>query len=703
MNLEELKSFADEADRRGDTEAANAAFDKILAMQESPISANEFDNRNILQKGADWLSEQGVSGAAISPVGAAYGFVRKNDFFTPEPVPALVRAGASIKTTPEGRAGFIQSQMGNTTPDPLTGKPMVTVGGSRVPFDDQRISVSDVAGLSGPAISFGPNAALALTGYGASPPAQAVASGAGTAMREAASSLLPGGGQNLEGAIGNVAKDTALSYGFAKGTQIGADAFNYLRPRNFSARAYKEESVTPFAKEGSRLSKETGVDLTAGRETGSDALLTAENKVKQSLSGRRYADEYYARALKQSEDYLNRTIKSLDSENLSKEGFGYKALSTTEKATDAAYTARSVSGQADYAIFNNMTNGGPAIPRSSFSENLNNVLDNYSGTRAAIKKGESLLKEGDLTSGTIPIKQMLDQRRILSKVAAGKGRLFSGLDPGTDKEIAKKLLDGINTDLQSAEGLMGEKFATQLNIANRNWAQNSEKIREIQNSVVGALFNKTKPPTPQEASNALLSLAKAGTSDPIKIKNVVNILDKTDPTFSSSYRAAIANDLFERSTSIVNTNKYSKFSPEAYIQNSLGLDKEAVSALFKKPAEKQAFLDGISINLRLKGASPQMSNILSQEQQAKEAAMFLGGVASGGASPVFASGFLVKWITPKFLSKQIFDKEGQNAMRVIATSNPRTSAYRNAMGILTMRALQEKELDNDTNTLIEQQ
>lgn len=686
-------------------------FDDVLgpegAAPES-IPKEEFDDRNIVQKGADLTTRDDWKGRTLrflSPALSIYGFTRTNDFFTPEKVPALNRAGASIKTNLEGRRGYLEETVGKTRPDPITGEMQVEVGGEYVPVNEPRKSVSDVAGLAGPALSFGPSAALGVASLfpgtapiAASPLAQGAASGLGTGLRHGASALLPGGGETLTESAMQTGQDALMGWGLTKGVNLAAKGFDYIRPSNIAKRAYDAATGTDWAKEGKRLSSKTGVNLTPGRETGSDSLLIAENKAKQTIGGRKPAASWYTSTINKTVNYLNKTHKLLDPKRLTREKFGEQALALTKKAANSAFDIRSAAAAADdtgYGIFNKMTDGGPSIPAAHYSSALEDIFNNYSGTRTAAKQGKSIL--GDL-GDSASIKKILDNRNKLAKAASGKGRLFDGLDPGTDRQIARTLQKAIEKDMEVAELMTGFPYASQLKVANSNYRINSAKIQEIEESVVGKLFDKTIGATPEDAAKALLKLTTKGTADTTKLKNIVRILDNVDPTFSNSYRGQIAGDLMDSASAIVPTSKYPNFSPEDYLASAHKLDKESIMTLFSKPKQRQAFYDGISLNLRLRGANPDFSGMISPEQMMKEASMVGMGAATGNQVGPFAAGFASKWFTPRFISKQIFDETGQHALRTLVTTKPNTIAYTNAVGILMSRAKMEQMREEDVET-----
>lgn len=256
--------------------------------------------------------------------------------------PFLDRLRASFKT-PTGLLNFIQEEYGKGN---VAVRPDGRVfyrddpNGQWKSWDESGISLADVADFAGDVPATG-GAILGAGVTGGSP----LGAGAGAAIGDIikqffASKLVPGDDAMT---IPERAAEVTGNFVAGAGSQwLGNKAvnmFDRLRPSNLAANQVRESLKTPFAQEGAKLSKDTGVPLTLGQETGNKLQLGIEGLARRNVVSAddfaKFDDAQKAAAVEKIDDIMQATYPK----KMGDVAFGSSARAAMESGLTAETTA----------------------------------------------------------------------------------------------------------------------------------------------------------------------------------------------------------------------------------------------------------------------------------------------------------------------------------------------------------------------------
>lgn len=603
-----------------------------------------------------------------------------------ETVPFLLRVGEGVKLTPEGKAEFIKSVSSKEHP-PIRGSDNKVYiydekSAQYMPFNPEGFDLGDIGewiGAGGPAVTAGMLSGNKVLG-------QAAGGAIASITRQGISELLPGE-ESLtpRDRVMDVLTQAGLSGGAQGIVNAGAKVYEFSKPSNIIARKVIAASNTDASKAGialqQRLKEKTGenVFFTVGEQTQDPWLIGLQQNAEQSFAGKRTALKLYNDRLNQAAKITGQLVDDLAKGGTkSDEVLGDWAEAKFKLAVEKAYEAAYKQADVDYAFLKDPAIAKTKVPLKTFWDKLEELKETYSNVRTTIKKGELQIGKTNIKEGMDMqnLAEMVDNRRILSKVARGKGRLFDGLDPQSEKHIASELVKALDKDLAQAVDYVGTDVKPLLDKANQNYRANMDIVRSMKGTVLGRLL-KTDTLKPGETITQRLMKAK-----PSELEAVFKIGGFEDPYFVNSLRAQYAAELLQAGKEGARqlAPASAKWNPATVVQAS----KESApgfNAVFKTKAERQAYEDVVDLNHRLSQFMPDPRPGLKPAQEAGEAGSVVGGFVAGGLSStlIFGPKFFTKWFSGGSSARMIFDKEGQKLLRTIRTAKPGSKAFASAV------------------------
>lgn len=660
-------------------------------------------------------------GKGKMPEASAYGLDSLRKFFTPEGGSVVDRIKLSLKQTPQDRINFLKGRFGEGNvrfvgdSEPGVGgvgpespnkefvgygklTPQVREDGKDwYKFGGDNFTISDVAGSAVPIADVAAHVGVGMLPGGTSPVAQGLTSAITSSAKKVAGALLPGGTtQNAPEILADIAVDSGVTAAAQLGVNKFIDAVDYLRPSNYVAREYQKALSTPQGRKGQLLSERNpNVVMTPGQESQSPTLLSLDEAGKKSIFAKKKAATFYDNQITQSVLSAKKALEILDKTGLDNVGRGKLFNATVDKAIDHGYAARDSHAIKNYAFVND----SPDVPVKAtyLYLDLEDITKSYAGLRTAIKKGETVLSDffdeaGNIVN-SVGLKKAIDNRRVFANIARGKGTVYPSLsDQGMNREIGKRLVRAIEKDIDDAGVFLSSRgeFGKKLSEANKQYAMDSQAIRDIRDTTFGRLLGTNKSPTPEDFVAALKS-AKGTKMDALLE------MSKHEPQFKEAAKGAVVEDLLSSARKAPNApaHQTADFDPYKYVEAAYGWDRSALGKLFDSSEQRRALIDTISMMKRIRG-NESLGGGQPLAQPIKEGAM---SAVSG--SWTFATSWVAKWLVSPAVNKAILDPtgKGQAAIRTIRNTRPGTKAYANAVAYLSFLADKESSTESGVSEL----
>lgn len=618
-DIDDLIKFADEADRRGDKEAAFAAMNQIEALSST--------------KKPDTFYQ-----AMIEPnIGFVYGLGRGVRSMAGGLAQTGLEIGEKVGLASPGAAQRFTSDFDKTTAE----NEMFL--GSQSPWFREGVSVGTPLGKIAPALATpaGPVKFLPSLAYNA-------ALGGGLSATEYIPESERAGADR-----GEMFKKGALLSGAFRTAVGGVQAL---------PRALRRVADSATGKEGQALEDATGVSLTIGQKAGHETLSEIE---RGTLGGERGA-KIISDQLIAAEKYMENTAVSF-SKNATVSNIQEKAGSGLVHAANQAKIrierVRSVTSNRAYGDFKRAVGDGPTIPIDNFRKAASELSDIAApATPEARAASQSVLNTIDAQiekgSGKITADQLLSWQQKISK------ELFQNLDRQGKAFSQKKLMDALNSDVNAYSG----KASDLLKNATRMYARGSEQLRKIEDTAIEKFIGKTVDP--------FKAAEKYGKLSPAEIMQVNILLGKQSGALEDIQANVIMSAIQKSSLHPERLAGKSQLSPNEFI--SYFPSRQHFDAIFSdSPAKKEAVMNGIKVMQRVADKNAQGAQGMGVRQTFAD---FLGNAAGG--NPIFIARLAGKVFGPLGLRWALFSENGKRTMQVLARSNPKSAAYANAFNTM---------------------
>lgn len=445
-------------------------------------------------------------------------------------VPFGVRAGASVKMTPAGKVGYLESKYGKGNVSEQNGTLLIRENGEWKHFDEPEFTVNDIADWTGGAIEA---ATPLVVGLGTGNPlAVAAAGGAGNAMRQSWSNYLAGDdrmtSQERAAEMGTTA---AVEGGAQMAGNLLFAGMDKVRPHNLLANAMNRVPNQTFANEGMRLENWMRQDspdfgFTMGQQTGSRGRLMVEGLGRRHILA---ADDLAALDRQQIADSvqkLNKIMDRITPNTVSQAKLGDEVKDGFSNVSRQMIRARSVQGEADFNQAWMLAQGEKNIHVTKLMNAYRDALDDFSlpGASGGV---DSLASQ--VSSWIGEIGEKIDARHLqklmakFGKVAHGDGNLFPlhQMDKADQRSFAGRLLRALEGDLSDAIDT-GVPGADLLKKARDNWKMNSDAIQQLKNTVLGR-YLKDERITPEVVVEKILKMK------PSELKETAKVLEGINP------------------------------------------------------------------------------------------------------------------------------------------------------------------------------
>lgn len=616
---------------------------------------------------ADWASQILSAGQGSGPIDMS------------QEEPALNRAAAGLKMTPQGKAGFYERLYGegNVATD-REGRLFIKKGDRWTPENAPGFSFGDIADFSGVALQTLPAVAASPTMLGA-----AGAGAGGNVLRQGISALMPGDDQmTLGDRAGSLAVDTALS----GGTQ---GLLNAVTPMRVMGRLYNRAADTPAGREGAAASVFLGAPLPPGQETGNRLMLSVERMLRRNPAAGDIVQEadrrVYDAAISRIKGFEDRLAKApVDST---------QAGTEVKQAFDGAITSlmdirRTNASKAFGALGNTK-----AIEPKAFTseiETLINDLDVRGGgdaTATLVNRLRSI--RNDLPDGDKATPQEFQRwLEIYGRASRGGGAIFQDIDKSQQKMIAGRLYRALNKDLDDAAAVGG----AELKAARDGYRVDSQAIGEWEKSALGQYLGYTENPAPELVAQRLRTMK------PTQFQETVKLLDQADPELAGKVKRAMIGDAFDKA-----------WDSGSAMQSRLGGAVEADPLGFN-PKTFMGELRKLPLWDTLSGRDKfEAQMIVSALQRLPEKADYqswtqpltsakelvqLAAQASIGLDPFTALKLVASTVGPRRVAEALFTDEGRTALKTLAIKTSKPEAVTRAVALLGAMSIDEPGDEN---------
>lgn len=503
-----------------------------------------------------------LSGEMSHPVGVDYGELAPSEVDIKTGAPWGTRSAASVKITPQGKKGYLESVYGQ-------GNVRIRQDGEfffrKSPekqwtqFDESALTMRDFADMAGGAMEAVPPIGAGM--FTLNPLAMGAAAAGGNVARQAASEILPGEeGMGLGERALRVGATGMLGAGAQAGSNVLFKGVDVLRPHNIVARQVQKSMLTPLAREGRRVEGVVG-GFSPGQQTGSRAQLMAEGVARQMPSSADDVFKFDQGQATAAVNTLTRLMAKITPEPSGAITTGSKISGAFNNALDKTLKTRSSQARIDFGKVDQLSGGVPVFKASQTRATIQQLVDEFDvpgggdATATLVNKLRGILpklqpprgkpltsvERYSLVSRPEPAEEILTANQmqrmlqIYGNAAKGSGQIFKDIDTGQQRMIAARIFGALQRDIDDVVGAGGQGGAAveALALARNNYKANSQYIDELSNSVLGRVFGGKYDPAPEALAEKFLKM------HPSEVRASVDIIGKSDPATVQSLKRFI--------------------------------------------------------------------------------------------------------------------------------------------------------------------
>lgn len=632
------------------------------------------------------------------------------------------RLAASLKMTPEGKSDFLK-KIGYDTVTDSAGVQYVRDGKTMYPVNKRGFTANDIADIGGDVAQAIPTAIV-----GNNPLTVAGAGAAGNAVRQGISTLMPGddsmtpadrlksltidttlagGGQAtinkaLGGTLSGAAKTIPLPQGQAGPPVLDAGGADWFRPKNFLQRMISKASESSVAQNADDISKETGIQFSPGQKTQSKGLLTLEGMLRRNPMSADRWNEFDQAQLGKATEYLAKTLDSIRPGEVGPAVAGGSVARTFDDVLKGALKMRSSQARADFDAVDAASGGQPIFGTMNTVKTIDDIIAKFDtpgggdASAALVNKLKSLRAEflppappvggNQVSSGlqgtpmALTGSQMQRLLQIYGDAARGTGQVFTDIDKGQQRLIARNVMDGLFKDLEDAKAMGGasERASNALEAARTNYKANSKAINDMENNVLGRVFGDGFDKAPERVAEAFRNMRGS------EIKSAFDLLEKG--ANGAETAAQVKRYLIEDAMRAAGTNLPGSNAPQA-----MKLGQDAFSpAKFNTAIKKSPVWDVLSGDEKF-----QMTTAFKAMERLAERAGTEGSPTAPlnqawdmvktifTPSPASVAGGIAGLIAPGKASDALLTAEGRRALTQVSTTSPASKSFSSGMAYLT--------------------
>lgn len=378
-------------------------------------------------------------------------------------------------------------------------------------------------------------------------------------------------GSGLLGGLSNVA-----AKGIFPESPVGQTLVNLL-PAGVAGLASRVRTNVPTVGKPAE-SPETGIPMTAGQRRGSEAALREEAAVAKTTEGAPIFQQFRLTQTRSAEDFANKLQDFSANPNLSVDQINRGVVGAVNAENTRLVNNFRATNNANFNAVKKVTGNDRIFDTTNVNSTIDNLVAQYSSDKypAEFRAVVDNLKDlkGQFTSRgtpttlvdetgnpigvnvpTGPAQLTADelQKNLESWAKAAStgefampgstGNIFKGIAPGTIKGIARQVLNGFRSDLDSAvsANVAGAKELEKARTAYRQGLEQLDKYAEVP---FVKYFMKDNPEA-LDATTAVDSLVKATPTERVVM---VRLLEERRPDLIASIRNRTMEDVINRST-----------------------------------------------------------------------------------------------------------------------------------------------------------
>lgn len=402
---------------------------------------------------------------------------------------------------------------------------------------------------------------------------------AAAGLEGAPSAVLPGGAAKalprLGAAIGGgVGGEAGRQIGGVPGQIAGS-----LLGGGVGGMAGAERGIPKPPSEAARASQASGIPLTLGQETGSKAITSVENRLRELFPSKGTAHKDELAQITAGANRVNELADRISAPQgipgeLQETNIGEKLRHAYQNTVKKIDTVRDAQATRDYGEVRKLAGDKPVVGYSNTLATLDKIIsENENVPSADARKiaaqarsikdaltvtapgkapsrilgpsGAPAIPAAPATAGpaTHTIQDAMKTRSAWGKAARRTGNIFSDVDPNVNQVLAKRLFGAINKDFDAASTAQ-TPIAQALKKANENYAKASQSLTFVEKSALGKLLGEDVADAAfsgvQGSSKAPEAIAKKYLSmTPSQAKAVTAILQLHQPEVLQEAKAFV--------------------------------------------------------------------------------------------------------------------------------------------------------------------
>lgn len=299
-------------------------------------------------------------------------------------------------------------------------------------------------------------------------------------------------------------------------------------PKNMVARKVQRNLDTQYASRGENISRQTGVDLSLGQQTGDEATMMVEGMARKNPFSSEEFQKFGARQVGQAVSRLNQIMDNITPDKVNDIRLGTMVNQAFDDAVGGAVKVRQAQAAKDFGeVAAAAGKDAKVVGVRNLTSKIDELIEEFNvpgggdATANLLKRIESM-KGSIAKSEGLTANQTNRLLQVYTNAASGKGQIFDDLNTAQQRLLAGRLKDALLADLDEAATAQYGGAPRLLAIARDNYRANSGAINKLEESVIGKYLGSDRSP---ERVAEFLTRAR-----PSELKQTLDIVNKADPS-----------------------------------------------------------------------------------------------------------------------------------------------------------------------------